>query len=109
MKRGRRPNPMSDRRRAELPDRHAVVEQAMERDRRQCQAKVRGIVTEVRCWGPLDPHEIIPKSAWRAGWLVLDNIIILCRAHHDWTEEHRGKDGPAHRVGLHGFSWERPW
>lgn len=105
MKRGRPPRPMSDRRRAAIPTRQAVVVAALERDRFTCQA--RALVPEIRCAGRLDPHEIIPRSAWSAGYLDLDNVVTLCRAHHDWTEKHRGQGGPAHRVGLHGFSWER--
>lgn len=57
------------------------------------------------CRGPLDAHEVIPRSAWRAGYLVLDNVVSVCRAHHDWIGEHPAL---AHDLGLHGYSWERP-
>jgi hypothetical protein len=93
---------MSARRRAEIPERTAVVLAALERDRYRCQAPP--LVPEIRCAGPLDPHEIIPRSAWHAGYLRLDNVMILCRAHHDWVGDHPDL---AHRAGLHGFSWER--
>lgn len=102
----RRIRAKSARREAETPERQRVVAEAFARDGHRCRA--RDLVPQVRCRGPLDPHEIIPRSAWAAGYLVLANIVSLCRAHHDWTEEHRGKDGEAHRIGLHGFSWERP-
>ena len=59
----------------------------------------------VRCQGPLDVHEVIPRSAWAAGWLEVDNCTVLCRAHHEWVTDHPAE---AHRLGLHGFSWERP-
>lgn len=58
-----------------------------------------------RCFGHLDGQEIIPRSAWPDGWLVLDNVVMICRAHHDWIG-----DWPddAEKIGLHGRSWDRP-
>lgn len=90
-------------RRTEIPARSAVVEYVTRRDRGACQAKDR--VGHVRCAGPLDPHEIIPRSAWRLGYLDPTNIIMVCRAHHDWIGDH---PKVAHLRGLHGFSWEVP-
>lgn len=58
-----------------------------------------------RCGGPLDIHEIIPRSAWRAGYLVPDNCVLICRNHHDWVDHW---PDAAHVLGLHGYSWERP-
>lgn len=101
MRRGRPPRRVSAKRFAERPSRQAVVEQVFARDR-TCQAA--GKVPGVACRGPLDPHEIIPRSAWGQGYLVAENVIVVCRAHHDWID-----DNPklAHEVGLHGYSWER--
>ena len=36
------------------------------------------------CWGGLDPHHIVPRSA--NGKDVPENIITLCRGHHDMAE-----------------------
>lgn len=102
----RRPRQKSARREAETPERERVVAEASARDKNRCRA--RDLVPEVRCRGPLDPHEIIPRSAWAAGYLVLANVLTVCRAHHDWIGDHPSKGGPAHALGLHGFSWDRP-
>lgn len=59
----------------------------------------------VRCGGPLDAHEIIPRSVWPDGELVASNIIVVCRIHHAWIGDHPKW---AHELGLHGFSYERP-
>jgi hypothetical protein len=56
------------------------------------------------CGGPLDVHEIIPRSVWPDGDLVESNCVLICRVHHDWIGDHPAE---AHRLGLHGFSWER--
>lgn len=93
----------SDRRASEREERALVAGEALVRDRRTCQAAAK--VPDVDCWGPLDPHEIIPRSAWAAGYLVLDNVIMVCRGHHRWIDRH---PDAAHAVGLHGYSWERP-
>lgn len=65
----------------------------------------RGLVPDHVCAGPLDPHEVIPRSAWPGGHLVLDNVRTLCRAAHEWVH---ANERAAHRLGLHGYSWERP-
>lgn len=83
--------------------RREVVDAARDRDKNRCQAE--HLVDEIRCGGPLDPHEIIPRSAWPAGDLDLDNVTIVCRRHHDWIDDH---PAGAHELGLHRFSWERP-
>lgn len=57
------------------------------------------------CGGRLDVHEIIPRSAWPDGELVESNCLLVCRRHHDWIDDN---PEPAHLLGLHGFSWERP-
>lgn len=102
--RGGRPKGISTKRRERQPERTAVVDAAWERDGGRCQARL--YVPSVRCAGQLDPHEIIPRSAWAAGAYVLDNVLMVCRAHHDWIG-----DNPklAHEAGLHGFSWEIYW
>lgn len=68
------------------------------------------LVPHVACWHPasartpLDGHEVIPRSVWPDGDLSVDNVRMVCRAHHDWIGEHPDE---AHAVGLHGYSWER--
>lgn len=109
MKRGaplaryKRLSPRSKRREREAAERRVVVMLALARDRRTCRAA--SLVPEVGCAGPLDPHEIIPRSAWRAGYLELDNVITICRAHHEWVGD---QPDEAERRGLHGRSWQRP-
>lgn len=104
IKRSAKPIPQfSPSRRAEIPARSAVVEYVRRRDRNQCQARDR--VPHVRCSGPLDAHEVIPRSAWRLGYLDPTNVMMICRSHHRWID---ANPEPAHALLLHGFSWERP-
>lgn len=56
------------------------------------------------CGGPLDPHEIIPRSAWHDGQYEPSNVITICRTHHTWIDNHPTL---AHELGLHGYSHER--
>lgn len=56
------------------------------------------------CRYPLDVHEIIPRSAWRDGWLHDTNCVLVCRAHHEWIDNYPDE---AHEIGLHGYSHER--
>lgn len=102
-RRSRRAIPvMSKKRKAERLRRAEIVLAARQRDG-GCVG--RRLVPDVECRGPLDPHEIIPRSAWRAGYLVLSNVVTCCRGHHDWIHAHEIE---AHALGLHGYSWERP-
>lgn len=94
--------PRSDKVIALLGERARVVDAAFDRDHGRCQAETR--VPHVRCGGPLDPHEIIPRSVWVAGQYAIDNVVMVCRAHHRWIDNH---PHDAHAVGLHGFSHER--
>jgi len=59
----------------------------------------------ITCAGPLDVHEIIPRSAWAQGYLDPTNCVALCRRHHAWVTDN---PSAAHELGLHGYSWERP-
>lgn len=109
-------SPMSAKRRAALPERAAVKQAAHERDAWLCQFWSfydRADSTErlpmpalpLACGGQLECHEIIPRSAWADGWLVLENCVTLCSRHHLWVTDH---PGAAHVIGLHRFSWDRP-
>lgn len=125
LKRGRRRIPSrSEKALAKLPERARVVDEAFDRDRGQCRAvilvrehlmgrspatpdvdEVMLALRAISCRGRLDPHEIIPRSAWAAGELVVENVVMICRRHHDWVGDF---PDAAHAVGLHGYSWERP-
>jgi len=65
-------------------------EQITDRDRGCVGAR---LVTEIACWGPLDPHHILRRS--QGGTNDPDNLVTLCRAHHDWVHAH-----PARSVDL---------
>lgn len=120
IRRSRRIASRSQRALDQLPLRARVVDAAFERDRGMCKADyiVRTITNctaeqvqavyqmkLIRCGGRMDPHEIIPRSAWPGGELVVANVVMICRRHHQWVD---ANPVLAHAVGLHGFSWERP-
>ena len=81
LKRNKRLNWASEKRKAELPLRNAVREDVLERDMYKCVAI--DLVPQVQCWGPLDVDEIKPRGLG-GDWLDPDNCQVLCRAHHDW-------------------------
>jgi len=93
---------VSEKRRARQYERNLAVGRAMARDHYRCRAVL--LVPEVECHGRLDPHEIIPRSAWSEGIYDADNIACICRAHHHWIDNY---PNAAHALGLHGYSHER--
>lgn len=93
---------VSKKREARQSERDLIVELAHQRDGHRCQAQPR--VPSIRCGGRLDPHEIIPRSVWRAGIYELANVISVCRRHHDWIDDN---PNDAEAVGLHARSWDR--
>lgn len=100
-------------RRSKQTQRAAVVERVLNRDGHHCQAIVHylnGTTTipsfiVIECNGPLDVHEIIPRSVWPDGELIEDNCVTVCRNHHQWIDSHPSH---AHLIGLHDYSWSRP-
>lgn len=92
----------STKRQGERAARGDVIEAVLLRDGRGCSAR---LVLPHECAGPLDAHEVIPRSAWPGGHLVASNVRLLCRKAHDWVGDH---PDAAHKLGLHGYSWERP-
>jgi hypothetical protein len=47
------------------------------------------LVGGLRCWGRLDPHHIDPKGmGGRHRDDVLEDLVTLCRTHHDWVHRH---------------------
>ena len=53
------------------------------------------LIPSVRCVGPLDPHHI--RRRGQGGPDSLDNLVSLCRAHHDWTHQNPAS---AREIGL---------
>lgn len=99
----RRPlRPVSPRRLAERDERRALVDRVKARDR-HCQGAAFGMMH--RCQGELVVHEVIPRSAWRAGYLVDDNCLLVCWWLNGWIEDHTAE---ATELGLARWSWERP-
>jgi hypothetical protein len=43
-----------------------------------------GVVSRGRA--VLELHEIVKRGRWRAGLVVRSNCVLLCQAHHDYTE-----------------------
>lgn len=103
LKRTARLRPFSKKRKDELPERRALVVRKLVAAHWRCQGEAYNVIHV--CWGPLDVHEIIPRSAWREGYLVDENCVVICRGLHDWIGDHEAE---AHAHGLHGYSWERP-
>lgn len=100
------PKPVSERKASQRELRDAVVAAVQKRDKLTCQAgAMHALIRDIPCEGPLDPHEIIPRSAWRDGYLVESNVILVCRNAHRWIDHH---PNGAHALGLHRYSWERP-
>jgi hypothetical protein len=107
---------MSNKRRRQLIERAQVRQEVLERDG-GCvwllhawegpfrDPKVSLVGAPTRCAGPLDVHEVIPRSAWAGGYLVPSNCVTLCRTHHTWVTDN---PSAAHSIGLHGYSYERP-
>lgn len=124
MNRGGRLPSHSKKRRSEIPDRRRLVQRVLRRDGHRCQfyrhldgATVpadeieqfeRSLPPGCARYDSLtehDVHEIIARDVWKDGYLVDDNCVTLCRAHHDWVTTH-GRW--AAMLKLHGFSWDVP-
>lgn len=74
---------MSDKRRAEQQQYARAKQLAWNRDKGQCQAAE--VWGDVSCAGRLDPHHIRAKSTCPELRNDPDNLIVLCRMHHDET------------------------
>ena len=90
----------SKRRASQRAERSRVVAAVHERDAETCQAHR----VDHRCAGPLDVHEVIPRSVWALGYLDVDNCVLVCRVAHQWIDGH---PDDARLLGLHGKSWDR--
>jgi hypothetical protein len=49
----------------------------------------RGLVPEVACFGRIDPHHRLMRS--QGGPDTAENLISVCRSHHDWIHGHPAK------------------
>lgn len=91
--------PESKKRKSEKPRRATVRATVIARDR-GCRAA--GLLPG-RCRSPfpdrpeLEVHEVIPRSLWGPGYLVVSNCVALCQFHHDLVTE---DDALARSVGL---------
>ena len=70
------------------------------RDGFRCRA---GVVAAGACDGPLDVHELAPRSVYPGGHLDVTNCVTICRSHHRWVD---ANPEAAHAIGLHKYSWE---
>lgn len=93
---------VSDKRRVQNVEFAKVREFVMERDG-GCMLRQRLLATEPplilyhRCSGALDPHHIVPVARDVTLRLDPDNLVVLCRAGHDWVHTH---PVPATLLGL---------
>lgn len=93
---------VSPKRKAEEGERASVKVAALIRAGNRCQGVE--AVPEVTCWGPLDADEVVPRGVYPKGHLDLENVQILCRAHHIWKTDN---DAEAEKRGLRKWSWNR--
>ena len=95
---------MSKKRRRELPQRAVVVAQAKARDG-GCVAFLRGLLQGIECAGRIEVNEVVRRGQWRDGWLVLDNTVSLCSAHHAYVTLNPDH---AEELGLYARGAGRP-
>lgn len=84
-------SPVSAKRTAQASEYLAALRIVRRRDCGRCVAgRWAGMVTApfpTECHGPIDPHHVWPVG--RGGPRCdPENIILLCRAHHDWAHGH---------------------
>jgi hypothetical protein len=101
---------VSVRRLSESAERRRVLAAVRDRDGDGCFAsrriQARPTVEAPRtCAGPLDGHEVIPRSAWPGGHLIAWNVRLVCRRHHEWIH---ANPVTAVTLGLLSKSWDRP-
>lgn len=90
--------PVSTKRMADQRAYTAAVQRAVLRARGHCQALPAW--PEIACWGRLDPHHIAPAGMYPKRRTDPDNIILVCRRHHD--QIHHVDPAGARRAGLLG-------
>lgn len=102
--------PVSDKRRAEADERARVRQITISRAFYGCELRDR--VVDVKCWHPdgpqgLDVHEKAARSVAPGGHLDENNTIAVCRAHHDWIDDHI-PEAEALGVYIRSWNYERP-
>lgn len=90
MRRSRRVNPVSAKRRAAQAEREEIRLQVFARDRRCLLAAMRGSHPGVpSCIAPmLTPHHL--RKAGQGGDYSVENLVALCAGHNDWLETLEG-------------------
>ena len=86
---------VSDARRAEKAEYDRARQAAFDRDKCQCQAA--RLVTEITCWGVLDPHHVFSRSRYPERRNDPDALLTVCRGHHDWIGNNPAR---ARELGL---------
>lgn len=94
LRRKKRLKAVSDKRRAEWPERARVREAVFRRDGWRC--RLQGVAAGGPCSGPLECHEML-KASQGAGTYAEENCCALCRGHNQWVEDHPAL---AHGLGL---------
>ncbi len=107
MKRGGPLNQRSAKRVAEDREREKAKTVVRQRARGGCEAQgvfARNYPEVGGCAGPFDFHEVLTRA--RGGSITdPENILMVCRRHHDWLTDHPVE---AAVVGLVRNSWEAP-
>ena len=58
-------------------------------------------VIRIPCAGRIDPHHVKRRS--QGGQDTVENLISLCRAHHDWVHAHPDE---SYQLGFLKHGWE---
>lgn len=96
--------PMSDKKRAALPDEREVREAVFKRDGYRCRL---GTIEQHDCVRSLSVHHLLKASA--GGFYEPANLVTLCIVANDWVEDH---PVIAHGFGLvigNGETEEMAW
>lgn len=75
-------NPVSKKRREQIPQRSALREAQLRR-RPDCEARLSNCTRKAT-----DVHEIINRSQRSTSWLEPELFVSLCRSCHQWVTEH---------------------
>lgn len=106
MKRGGPIKQRSDKRVAEDREREKAKVVVRQRARGGCEARhlVGQMVVDTGCAGPFDFHEVLTRA--RGGSITdPENILMVCRRHHDWITEN---PAASLSLGLVRNSWDDP-
>lgn len=96
--------PISDKKRARLPERQAIVERVKIKYPTCALSCVYGLPSRS---DPLDPDELAPRSEWTNGIYVFENVWMLRRSLHE--NKHHKRPAAAMMLGLYGPERMRRW